>query len=332
MQLSDQNGDDTEVVAERLRADQETFLRDQRERYYRRAGALLLIVPLVAAIWQIVANNFAQATMNYSIAWTSRRVAEALFTVLGLHVLLWWAWKTHADRVWKPGVVLIALLTLGMMANSAVTRLDDTYFGTWGRLPLGMSMLVLVLYGWTHLSISYFALLAFGAVAPYRLEDRLRPARSQRFTWSIRGLFAGTLIAALLLALLQWLREVYAGVIPDIFYPTSDLAYVLWIGCELIADLFCLYAAVVIRTQKRLLVATLLLVLAVLLTLLGYAAYWFFVPSQSVPFFSLASPIVTGVLMMAILHWVLFGYWQQAGYELTMGDSGKPMPGTDNEQ
>ena len=96
-------------------------------------------------------------------------------------------------------------------------------------------------------------------------------------------MFAGTFAAALLLAVLQWLRRVYVDVIPDAYYPTSDLAYVIWIGLGILSDVLCLYAAACLRSIGRKTEVIFLMAVAVMLVLFAYGAYWSFVPLPKLP-------------------------------------------------
>ena len=295
-------------------------LQAARTREYRRSRVLVVLIPIVTALAQILANNIAAESQTYFVAQITRAVTDSIITVMGLQILVWWAWRDPSHRMQQHGITLLLLMTLGMVLSATVERLDDTYLGRWGRLPYGVAIVSLIAFGWTKLFTTFMAILTAGAIIRYRFVDRCHPASHgipARMTWSIRGMFAGTLAAALLLAVLQWLRNVYSGVIPDAYYPSSDLAYVIWITLGIVSDVLCLYAAACLRSGRRILEAFFLMAIATVLVLLAYGAYWSFVPGQqSLSINRVVLPVVISIMLMTGLHWWLLRRWRRAGHDL----------------
>ncbi|MCG8650723.1 MAG: hypothetical protein MI861_12875, partial [Pirellulales bacterium] len=181
---------------------------------------------------------------------------------------------------------------------------------------------VIVVMSLANDAAHFLLLAAAGSFVCFQFRDLTIPDNeahdvTTRPVWSIRGMFGATLVSAVILATLMWLRQLYSRTEAADFYPETDVGYIAWIVSNLLCSVTVLLAAAARCAGASVLLVGWWIITAVAIAVSGTLIWQLFLPSE---LSDSPSPYLvetlSGVAWMYLLHGQAFRFWNWNGYSL----------------
>jgi len=300
---------------------------------------------IAISIWMICGGIYAAFLMAYREVWfwysnemelaaeCCNQLASAFQTTIALQLAVWWHWRwPNKSSRWELlglnliftcfGLAVLVPQYQPLVSNHSIATLTAISF-----LFLFIEVPIFMLFMHIPTQLFQFHLIDQNSCDSTDPGNAVRPKQTN---WSLKGLFAATLLAAVMFALYQAMRRYFASIsdpTTSVFYPSNDFVMLLHHAFEVSIALTVFWAAAWATRNQGRRIGVIVLFLVVAIQTIGdvaFAIVWYghdpmYYESWKVTF---AENAFSNVACYQLSRW-FFKRWSKAGYVLTVWIRGR---------